>query len=307
MIKWFRKLFESKPYNQGYLPEKDGHRVFFMEFGNPQGRPVLVFHGGPGGGCRPHHASFADLRRCRVILFDQRGCNNSLPLGRLESNDTLSLINDAERLLNFLNVKEKVVLRGSSWGSTLALLFAEKYPEKVEQLLLSQIFLADENDRFWEFAGNRFFCPEFVEELECKARGDIPAYFEAEINSKSKKKQLDAANYYGWYERICGSLEPKWNNLQELDEKTLAEQRIFMHYRAADFMLKPGQIMKNIKKIRQIPAVIVHNRLDFVCPPLGAYQLHKALPNSRLIMVPERGHVGKLLYQTINKEFKKEL
>ena len=310
MINWLKKWLEPKPFKQGFLPKKEGHRVFFMEFGNPSGSPVLVFHGGPGGGCRAGHANFANLKKCRVIMFDQRGCNCSLPLGRLENNDTSSLLDDAVRLLNYLNVNEKVVLRGSSWGSTLALLFAEKYPDKVRKLLLSQIFMADADSAFWEFEGNRFFCPEFVEELERKAKGKgeaVPAWFASEINSKSMKKQLDAANYYGWYERLCGNLEPAWNDLKTLSEKELAEYRIFMHYRVNGFMLKPDQIMKNIRKIKHIPAVIIHNRLDFVCPPKGAYKLHKALPNSRLIMVPERGHVGRKLYEMINHEFKREL
>lgn len=307
MISWLKNFFDPKPYNSGHLSAKDGHRIFYMEFGNPQGRPILVFHGGPGGGCRARHAGFADLKSYRVIMFEQRGCGRSTPLGSIKKNDTESLLNDATRLITHLKIREKIILRGASWGSTLALLFAERYPDRVEKMLLSQIFLADENNGYWEFEGCRWFYPEFVEELERKSKGDITAFFAAEINSKNLKKQLDAANSYGWYERICGSLNPHWDNKTELTEKELASQRVFMHYRANDFFLQPQQIMNNINKIKHIPTVIVHNRLDFVCPPLGAYQLHKALANSRLIMVPERGHGGKLLSQTIKREFRKEL
>ncbi len=308
MLNWWKKLFEPKPFNQGFLPENKGHQVFFMEFGNKKGKPILLFHGGPGGGTRPGHAKFANLRKYRVIMFDQRGCGRSLPLGMCENNTTQDLIEDANLLLNYLNIKEKIILRGASWGSTLALLFAEKYPDKVEKILLSQIFLADEDSRFWEFEGNSFFYPEFVEELERKAKGRaVQAHFDAEISSKSLKKQLDAANYYGWYERICGNLTPQWNTLQEIDDKELASQRVYMHYSANKFMLEPNQILKNIRKIKDIPALIIHNRLDFVCPPKGAYKLHKALPKSTLIMVPERGHVGKLLYKTMMREFGKEV
>lgn len=307
MISWLKKLWEPKPYNCGYLPAKDGQRIFYMELGNPEGQPILVFHGGPGGRCRAGWADFADLKEYRVIMFDQRGSGRSLPLGCLKKNDTENLLNDAMRLLTHLKIKEKIILRGGSWGATLALLFAERYPERVEKMLLSQIFLADESSSYWEFDGCRWFYPEFVEELERKSKGDIAAYFAAEINSKSLKKQLDAANYYGWYERICGSLNPHWDNKEELTEKELASQRVFMHYSANNFFLEPGQIMNNIKKIKHIPAVIVHNRLDFVCPFIGAYQLHKAMPNSRLVVVPERGHVGKLLTKTVMQEFKKEL
>ncbi len=307
MINWWKKLFEPKPYNSGYLPDKDGHKIFFMEFGNPEGKPILFFHGGPGGGCRAYHAKIADLRKYRVIMFDQRGCGCSLPAGKLENNTAESLLNDVMRLISQLKIKDKIILRGGSWGSALALLFAERYPEKVEKLLLSQIFLADESCNYWEFEGCRWFYPEFVEEMERKSKGDIREFFASEIRSKSLKKQLDAANYYGWYERICGSLKPHWDNKEELSEKELASQRVFMHYSANNFFLQPQQIMKNINKIKTIPTVIIHNRLDFVCPSIGAYQLHKALTNSRLIMVPERGHVGKLLSDTIMREFKKEL
>lgn len=307
MRNWWKNLFEPKPYNTGYLSSRDGHKVFFMELGNPEGKPILFFHGGPGGGCCPHQAKFVDLRKYRVIMFDQRGCGRSLPSGKLENNTTESLLNDAIYLITELKIKEKIVLRGGSWGSALALLFAERYPEKVEKLLLSQIFMADENCNYWEFDGCRWFYPEFVEELECKSKGDIREFFAAEIKSKSNKKQLDAANYYGWYERICGNLNPHWNNQIELTEKELASHRVFMHYSANNFFLQPRQIMNNINKIKEIPAIIVHNRLDFVCPPIGAYQLHKALPKSKLIMVPERGHIGKLLRKTIMREFRKEL
>ena len=308
MYKFWKKWFEPKAYNQGYLPEKDGHKVFYSEYGNPKGKPILVFHGGPGGGAKPRHASFANLKKYRVILFNQRGCNNSLPLGKLENNNTQALLEDAMRLLKYLNIKDKIILRGSSWGSALALMFAEKHPKMVEELLLSQIFLVDMGAAWWEFEGCRWHYPEFVDELEHKARGDVPAYFAAEINSKSKKKQLDAANYYGFYERVCCSLNPKWNDCQELNEKALAELRIFMHYRENDFFVdEAGEIMKNIKKINHIPTVIVHNRLDFVCPFKGAYELHKAMPNSRLVVVSEFGHVGPKLYKTINKEMRAEL
>ncbi len=308
MTIFWKRWFEPRPFNSGYLPEDGGHRVFFSEYGNPKGKPIVVLHGGPGGGAYPRHAAFANLKKHRVILFDQRGCHKSLPLGRLENNDTKNLLKDLTHLINHLNIQDKIILRGSSWGSALALLYAEKHPDKVSKLLLSQIFLVDLGTSWWEFEGVRWHYPEFVDELEGKAKGDIPAFFAAEINSNNKKKQLDAANYYGWYERVCCSLNPQWNDQSELNEEQLAGLRIFMHYRAHDFFVsQPDPIMENIKKIKNIPTVIVHNRLDFVCPVRGAYELHKALPKSKLIIVPERGHVGRLLYKTINKTFAEEL
>ncbi|MBE6452088.1 MAG: alpha/beta fold hydrolase [Alphaproteobacteria bacterium] len=308
MFCFLKKWFEPRAFNQGYLPEKNGHKVFYSEYGNPKGMPILVFHGGPGGGARPRHAMFANLNKYRIIMFDQRGCNNSQPLGKLENNTTNDLIDDADRLLNYLKINDKIILRGASWGSTLALLFAEKYPARIEKMLLSQIFMADKDNAWWEFEGCRWHYPDFVEDLECKAKGDIPKYFANEINSRNIKKQLDAANFYGWYERVCCSLNPRWNNCTKLDEKTLAELRIFMHYRVNDFFMKSDcDILKDIKKIKDIPTVIVHNRLDFVCPVKGAYELHKALRKSRLVIVPEFGHCGKLLFKTIKRIFCDEL
>lgn len=309
MFKWWKKWLEPKPFNEGYLPEREGHKVYFAEFGNPSGKPILAFHGGPGGCSKVRQVAFADLKKYRVIIFDQRGCGRSEPSGRLLNNDTTSLLKDVERLVKYLKIKDKIVLRGGSWGSTLALLFAQKHPQMVEKMLLSQIFLANKDNRYWEFEGMRYFYPDFVGVLEHKAgkAENIPAYFSAEINSKSMRKQLDAVNYYGWYERICGQLAPKWNNESNIDEKILAANRIFMHYAAQNFMLKDDVIMKNTSKIKDIPTIIIHNRLDFVCPLKGAYQLHQALPKSKLVIVPERGHIGKLLYKTCKQEFEKFL
>ena len=308
MLNFLKKWMEPKPFNSGFWPVKDGHSVYFAEYGNPLGEPILVFHGGPGGGSRPGHATFANLRKYRVIMFDQRGCCRSEPLGKLEFNDTECLLDDAERLLKFLNVNKRIILRGASWGATLALEFAQRNPKRVKKMLLSQVFLADEKDEYWEFEGKKWHYPEFVEELFEKSGGEVVDFFAKEISSNSAREQLDAANYYGWYERVGCSLTPMWNNSQMLDDKTLAELRIFMHYRKNKFFIeKSKRIMSNIDKIKNIETVIVHNRLDFVCPLIGAYELNKALNKSRLVIVPEFGHVGKLLSKTIKREFRAEL
>lgn len=307
-IDFWKKWLEPKPFNSGYLPEADGHRVYFAEYGNPQGKPILIFHGGPGGSFKPKHAAFADLKKYRVIGFDQRGCGKSLPLGEMRRNNTAELLKDAERLLDYLNVADKVIIRGGSWGSTLALLFAETHPQKVEKLLLSQIFLADSMSRGWEFDGLKMFYPEFVDELGQKAGGgDIRRHYAEMINSNNPEQQLEAANFYGCYERICGALQPHWGKSAELDEAELAAQKIYMNYAVENFMLKDLQIIKNIDSIPDIPVIIVHNRLDFVCPVYGAYMLSKLIPSSKLVIVPDRGHVSALLHKTMNKIFAEEL
>lgn len=306
---WLSRLFEPRPFNQGYLPEDEGHKVFFMEFGNPKGKPIVVLHGGPGGCCKPQQAAFADLRRYRVIMFDQRGCKRSQPLGEMKNNTTQALLNDINRLLNYLKINENIILRGGSWGSTLALLYAEKYPNRVDKLLLSQIFLADKAALSWEDDGAGLFYPEFLEEMRrvSKRRDGLACYYADLINSDDAAQQLAAANTYGWWERVRSSLSPKWNTLTALSEEELASQKVYINYAAQNFMLKDGEILDNLHKIAGIPTVIVHNRLDFVCPLRGAYLVHKGLPQSRLVVVPDSGHVSELLHKVLKKELKKEL
>lgn len=307
-MKWWQKLWEPKPFNEGYLPEKDGHRIYYAEFGNPNGIPVLFFHGGPGDGCRPRKAQEVDLKSSRAILFDQRGCGKSEPVGCIVQNSTEALLEDANRLLNHLNINQKIVLCGSSWGATLALLFAEKYPQKVSKMLLSKIFLADQKAIKWQLEGNRLFYPEFYEEMKRRAEGreELSSFALQQIDASCEAEQLEAMNYFGWWERLIGSLDPQWGKYTVVNESVRGSMRIFFHYAVHHYMLEDGQILKNIGKIKDIQTVILHNRLDFCCPPQGAFELHKAMPNSRLIIVPERGHTGKLLSRMVRKEFHQE-
>ena len=304
---FWSKFFEPKPFNSGFLPEENGHLVYYAEFGNPKGVPVIVFHGGPGGSFKAARAKIADLKKYRVIMFDQRGSGRSIPAGKIENNTTTDLLNDVDRLYNYLKLEQKVILWGGSWGSTLALLWAERNPDKVSGLLLSQIFLANKASREWEFVGNGNFYPDFVEYMEEKSKGKIRDYYNKLIQSVNTEDQLDAANHYGYYERVCGSLDPQFAQNKELSEKELNSQRIYMHYSVGDFFVKEDEIMKNIEKIKNIPALIIHNRLDFVCPVKAAWELSKKLINSRLIIVAERGHSGKKIYKTIRKEYARVL
>lgn len=296
-----------KSFNDGYLPEKDGHQVYFAEYGNPSGKPVIIFHGGPGGSCRAYRAAYANLRKYRIIMFDQRGCGKSIPLGKLDNNTTQELLDDVSRLVNHLKINDKIILWGASWGSTLALLWAIRNPQKVEKLLLSQVFLANKEYAKWEFDGNRYSYPEFVAQMEKESGCDIIRYYNKLIQSDNIEHQLLAANRYGWFERICGSKEPKFSEFNELSDKELAGQRIYMHYSANKFFLDDNEILDNIANIKDIEALIIHNRLDFICPLKGAYDIHKLLTKSQLIIVPDFGHVSKLLSKIIKKEIRKAL
>lgn len=299
----FARFFEVKPFNQGYLPTADGHDVYFMEFGNPKGKPVLMTHGGPGGCCKGKYAKKFDLKKYRVIMFDQRGCGQSLPLGEMKNNSAEDTIFDMKRLLEYLNINEKIILKGGSWGSTIALLFAERNPKLLDKMLLSQIFLADEANEEWMLKQSALFYPDVVDKFnaEVKGWGSVPSYYAKLINSDDKEAQLKAANLLGQYERVLGGFDVEVK-IQELDDRSLNDMRIYLNYWAKHYTLKSNEIMRNVKKIAHIRTLIVHNRLDFSCPLQAAYELHKAMPKSKLVIVPEKGHVGKLLYETIDKE-----
>ena len=299
--------FLPKPFNSGYLPEVNGHLVYYAEYGNSQGKPVLCFHGGPGGASKAKRAKLADLKKYRVIMFDQRGCGQSLPLGKTENNTTQDLLDDASRLLEYLKINQKVILLGGSWGSTLALLWAERHPERVERLLLSSIFLANDESLRWEMEDSAYFYPEFVEYLNHASQDNIAAYYNQLIQSDELAKQLDAVNHACWFEMVRGSMAPQFACFKELTPDQLASNRIAMHYATHKYFLKSDTILDNINKIKDIPIIIIHNRLDMVCPYKGAYDLHKALPDSQLVIVPEFGHIGKLLRKAIKQNFSKIL
>lgn len=301
MFRWFK----PKIFNSGYLPEHDGHKVFFMEAGNPHGLPVLVFHGGPGGQAKIHHTDAFCPCKHRVILFDQRGCGQSLPAGEMLNNNTQALLDDAERLLKYLKIDGKVIVRGASWGSTLALLFALRNPQRVESLLLSQVFLADSGNKKWLYDNSRIFYPDMIEKLNDanNIMGDLSKHYAEMINSGDYELQQRASCLYGSFERVAGSLEPHLD-IHDVFPEQLTSDRIYINYEAQNFMLEDNYILNNAEKLQNIPTLMVHNRLDMVCPLEGAYKLHKKLPYSKLIIVPEIGHVGKLLRRTINREIK---
>ncbi len=301
------KWFEPKPFNSGFLTEKDRHLVYFAEFGNPKGLPVLLFNGGPGGSFREARAKLANLKKYRVIMFDQRGCGRSLPLGKTENNTTQDLLDDATRLVNYLKINQKIVVWGASWGATLALLWAEKNADKVSKLLLSQVFLANKAFLDWEFDACRQIYPEFVEAMEKESKGKIKAYYNDLIQSSDLDKQLQAVNRYGGYERILGSMAPAFSDFKEISELELASQKVYMQYASHNFFLKGNEILDNIHKIKEIDTLIVHDRLDLICPFKGAYDVAQALNKVRFVIVPAFGHANAVLRKIINKEIRDAL
>lgn len=302
-MKFWDKWFIPKPYKEGFLPELGGHEVFFREFGNPKGQVILTFHGGPGYWSRPETVQNFDLKKYRVIQFDQRGCGKSKPAGELKNNTTGDILEDVVRLLDYLKINGQIILYGGSWGSTVALMFAEKYPELVKCMILSKIFLANNDSRRWELKDSAAFYPDILEAI----RGDlpdnslIPEYYSKLINSDDPLQQAKAASLYGSLETFLGALDPQIK-MHVPDEKELAMMRVYIYYAARYFMMEDDEIIDNIAKIKHIPTLIVHNRLDFICPPINAYRLHKAMPDSKLVFVADKGHSSKLLSRVLNAE-----
>ena len=296
---------EPKPFNEGFLPPKDGHEIYFAEYGNPRGEPVLCFHGGPGGCSGVGYTHAFDLKKYRVILHDQRGCGRSVYQDRFYKNTTPDLISDAKRLLAHLNIGKKVIVRGGSWGSTLALLFALKYPEAVRRLILNSIFLAGSSDRDWmENLSGDLFYPDIMEKIKAPIKGQALSPFYNRLLQGNKKDINRAMGLYGGYEGIMGSecaelLKPPF------DENQIRYAQLFFHYDANNYFIGQDEILKNAGKIAALPTLIVHNRLDMSCPVKNAWLLHKALPKSKLVIVPSRRHVGPLLHETIKKEILK--
>lgn len=308
MLNRLRRFFgkDPKPFREGLFQTKDGkHKIWFAQYGNPSGQPVLFFHGGPGGGIHPAYFRNISLND-NIIAFEQRGCGRSRPAGGINNNTTQLLVQDAADLLDELKVTRKVISYGGSWGSTLALLFAEKYPARVKKIVAFMVFLARKEDYLKNMDAVASICyPEFYEEtMHCIGKETKDQYYYKLIQSKSKKNQRLAVRRSSGYEEILGQLNPSYEKLDYISEKDIQACRIYLHYMANHCFLADNQILKNIGKVRHIPMLIVHNRLDMVCAYNGAYALHKALPKSKLVTVPSLGHWSDLLWKTLKKEVK---
>lgn len=296
---------EPKPFADGFLPVENGHSVYYLQYGNPNGIPVLSFHGGPGGSSRPKYASLFDLKKYRFIQFDQRGCGKSTYDALTEHNTTADLLNDGKRLLDFLHISDKIIVHGVSWGATLALLFAEKYPQLVNRIIVSSVFLARLQDVAWVNQDSYRFYPDLWEQMRQQVQTDdiFSAYY-ALLFSTEPKDNLKALSYLGSYEHMLGQLNPRFSEQTELDEGQLQSARVYFLYEKNNFFIENNQIIANAGKIKDIPTLIAHNRMDFCCPVNQAWDLHKALPHSKLIIEAGRGHASAPLLKRIKKELK---
>jgi len=294
-----RTLFpEREPYRTFRLPVSDVHELHVEEAGTPDGLPVVFFHGGPGAGVSPIHRRFFDPTKWRVVLFDQRGSGRSTPLGELRDNTTWDLVEDTERIRRELGI-ESWFLFGGSWGSTLALAYAETYPERVRGMVLRGIFLSRRTELDWTFVdGARRIFPdgwdEFVAPLTPRERGDVLAAYHRKLTSSDAETRASAALAWNLWEERASKLvcEPKRpEDADVLHEIAIA--RIEAHYFVNGSFFIPGnQLLRDASRIAHIPGVIVQGRYDIVCPATSAWELHKAWPLSRLEIVADAGHAA---------------
>ena len=285
---------ECMPDASGMLALDPRHTMYWETCGNPSGVPILFLHGGPGGGSLPHHRRFYDPSQWRIVLYDQRGAGRSTPTAEIGDNTTAHLVDDIERLRAHLGI-ERWALFGGSWGSTLALAYAEAHPERVLGLVLRGVFLASREEIRWFIDGMRHFFPEawrdFAHFLPQAERGDLLAGYHRRLTDPDPAVHLPAAQAWDRYERACSTLIPG-PDLGRVgdDAASLAIARIEAHYFVNDAFVAPGQIIGHIARISHLPCTIVQGRYDVVCPPVSAVALARAWPGAECIIVPDAGH-----------------
>lgn len=286
-------------FHSGYLEVSSLHRVYYEQSGNPRGKPVLFVHGGPGGGTHPRMRCFFDPAVYRIVLFDQRGCGRSTPHACLEDNTTWHLVADMERLRGHLGIERWMVF-GGSWGSTLALAYAETHPERVSELVLRGIFTLrrQELEWFYQQGANAIF-PDawepYLAVIPEAERGDLIAAYHRRLTSDDPAVRLAAARAWSVWEGSTSNLLFDERHVQGFaaDEFALAFARIECHYFVnGGFFERETQLLDDIDRVRHIPAVIVQGRYDVVCPMTTAWELHRRWPEARFVVVPDAGHAA---------------
>ncbi len=286
-----------KPFNEYFLNVSELHTIHVEEAGNPDGKPVVFLHGGPGGGIEPIYRQYFNPDKWRIILFDQRGCGQSTPFAELRENTTWDLVSDIESIREYLNI-EKWVVFGGSWGSTLSLAYSESHPERVLGLILRGIFMLRTKELQWFYQdGASYIYPDawehYLKPIPREERGDLLQAFYARLTSEDRQTRLDAARAWSIWEGSTSKLFPNEHLIDRFGEDSFAEafSRIECHYFVNHGWFDPeDQLLKNIEKIRHIPTVIVQGRYDVVCPMISAWELHHAWPEAAFHVIPDAGH-----------------
>jgi proline iminopeptidase len=285
-----------EPYEAGLLDVGDGHSVYWELCGNPEGKPAVFLHGGPGGGFSPQHRRLFDPDRYRVLLFDQRGCGKSTPHAELEANTTWHLVADIERLRQMIGVKHWLVF-GGSWGSTLALAYAETHPSHVSEIVLRGIFTLRPFEIAWYYqSGASLLFPEkwerFLRPIPEAERGDLVGAYRKRLTSSDREVRAEAALAWSRWEAETITLLPDPLIAAEMTDEdyAMAFARIENHYFMHAGWLEDGQLIRDAGRLRHIPGVIIQGRYDVACPPVTAWDLHRAWPEAEFHMVEGAGH-----------------
>ncbi|MGB5557252.1 MAG: prolyl aminopeptidase [Paracoccaceae bacterium] len=283
------------PFDQRMLDVGDGHRVYVEQCGNPEGLPVVVLHGGPGGGCSPAMRRYFDPDLFRIILFDQRGCGRSRPHASVEANTTWHLVADIELIRQTLGIADWVVF-GGSWGATLSLIYAQAHPDRVRHLVLRGVFLMTQAELDWFYAGGagKFF-PEiwarFTSVIPAEERDDLIGAYHRRLFSGDAADQTRFARAWALWENALASIDTDGQGGDAPADYARAFARLENHYFThAGFLEEDGQILRDMPRIAQIPGNIVQGRFDMICPPHSAQKLHDLWPASELRIIPHAGH-----------------
>lgn len=281
-----------------YTDESSGesHEIYVEECGNPEGQAVVFLHGGPGIGCEPYHRQLFDPEKYRIILFDQRGCGRSKPHASLIDNTTNHLIADIEMIREKLEITQWVVA-GGSWGSTLALAYAQKYPITVSGLIVRGIFLCTTKEIHWFYQeGASQFYPDhwadFLQEIPELEHDNLVLAYHKRLTGENEIARMRAAKAWALWEARTASLQPKPSLLEHFatPKTALSVARIEAHYFINNGFFEPKQLLNNMERLHDIPGFIIHGRYDMICPIKQAFDLHKAWPKSELLVVQNAGH-----------------
>jgi proline iminopeptidase len=294
-----RTLYPAiEPNHAGHLEVGDGHEIYYEESGNPHGKPAVFLHGGPGGGCTEKMRCFFNPDVYRIVLFDQRGCGKSRPHASLENNTTWDLVNDIEILRSALQIDRWQVF-GGSWGSTLALAYAQSHPDRVAELILRGIFLLRKKEIQWLYQeGTSELFPDlwqhYLQPIPKGERGDMLGAYHKRLTSDDSEVRLEAAKAWSTWEASTSFLVPNEKVTAAFagSDLALSLARIECHYFVNGGFMKENQLLDNIDKIRNVPAVIVQGRYDVVCPMVSAWELAQAWPEADFRIVPDAGHAA---------------
>lgn len=283
----------TDPFDQRMVEVGEGHSLYVEQCGNPQGRPVVVLHGGPGGGCSPFMRRFFDPAHWRVILFDQRGCGRSRPAAEVRANTTAYLVRDIETIRRLIGIDEWMLF-GGSWGATLALAYAQAHPERVTGLVLRGVFMARRSELDWFYGGGaaRFFpdlWARFQEPIPPAERGDMIAAYHRRLFCDDRARQVRFAQpWLLWENALAGLQSPAISHAPADYARAFA--RLENHYFMNGCFLDEGQLLRDRHRIEHLPAIIVQGRYDMVCPPASAWELAEGWDRCEMRIVPASGH-----------------